>query len=104
MWNKEYSGEHTRFPRDHKFNLYYMGINEADMDEHYCHDTVKQAPKCNSIVQPTIMNQYKDIHLDIDLLFVNKIQILLMMSRNLRFMHFKALFSKHNKYMQNRPQ
>ena len=44
MWNKEYAG-HTKFPRDHKFNLYYMDINEPDMDKHYCPNTVKQVPK-----------------------------------------------------------
>ena len=70
--SKEY-GEHIQFPRDHKFNLYYMGINEADIDKHYCLDTAKQALEYISIARPTIMDHYKDIHLDIDLLFVNKI-------------------------------
>ena len=51
--NKEY-GEHIQFPRDHKFNLYYMGINEADMDKYYCPDTLKQALDFTSIIQPTI--------------------------------------------------
>ena len=34
VWSKKY-GKHIQFPRDHKFNLYYMGISEADMDK-YC--------------------------------------------------------------------
>ena len=50
------------------------------------------------------MDHYKDIHLDIDILFVNKIQILLMISRNIRFMHFKTLLFKHNLRVQNRLQ
>ena len=50
------------------------------------------------------MNHYKDIHLDIDLLFVNKIQVLLMIYWNVRFMYFKTLLSKHNKYIQDRLQ
>ena len=50
------------------------------------------------------MNDHKDINLDIDLLFVNKIKIILMISRNFRFIYFKALLSKHNEYIQNRLQ
>ena len=50
------------------------------------------------------MDHYKDIYLDIDLLFVNKIQVFLMISRNLRFMYFKALIFKYNKYVQDRLQ
>ena len=103
VWSKEY-GEHIQFLRDHKFNLYYMDINEADMNEHWCPNTVKQALECTSIVLPTIMDQYKDIHLNIDLLSVNKMQILLTISWNLRFMHSKTLLSKHNKNVQNRLQ
>ena len=45
------------------------------------------------------MDYYKDIYLDIDLLFVNKIQILLMIYWNIRFIYFKTLISKHNKYI-----
>ena len=74
------------------------------MDKRYCPDTMKQALEYTSIVGSNIMDHYKDIHLDIDLFFVNKIQTLLMISRNLRFMHFKALLSKHNKCVQNRLQ
>ena len=72
MWSKEYR-KCILFPRDHKFNLYYMGISEADMNKHTCPNTVKQALKCTSIVLPTIMDHCKDIHFDIDLLFVNKV-------------------------------
>ena len=35
---------------------------------------------------------------------MNKIQILLIISLNVRFMYFKTLLSKHNKYMQNKLQ
>ena len=103
MWSKE-CGKHIQLSRDYKFNLYYVGINEADMDEHCCPNTVKQALECTFIIRPTIMDHYKDIHLDIDLLFVNKIPILLMISWNIRFMHCKVLLSKHNKCVQNKLQ
>ena len=103
VWSKKYV-KHIQFPRDHKFNLYYAGINEADVDEHCCLSTVKRASECTFIVRSTIMDHYKNIHLDIDLLFVNKIPVLLMISCNIRFIHFKALLSKHNKRVQNRPQ
>ena len=48
-------------------------------------------------VPPKIMEHYKDIHLDIDLLFVNKIPFLLAKSRDIGFIDYKALLSKHNK-------
>ena len=50
------------------------------------------------------LNYYNYIHLDIDLLFVNKIQMLLMISWNGIFMYFKTLLSKHNKYIKNKLQ
>ena len=68
----------VQIQRDHKFNLYYIGISEADMDTHCYPNTIKQVLECTSIVSPTIMNHYKDIQLVITLLFVNKILILLM--------------------------
>ena len=49
-------------------------------------------------------NCYKDIHLDINLLFVIKIKILLMISRNGTFMYFKTLLSKNYTYIQNKLQ
>ena len=51
-------------------------------------------------VPSIIMEHYKDIHLDIDLLFVNKIPFLLAKSRDIRFTHCKALLSKHDKRVQ----
>ena len=78
-----------------------MGISEADMNKHCYPNTVKQALECTSIVSSTIMDYYKYIHLDIDLLFMNKIPTFLMISRNIGFMHFKALLSKHKKCVQN---
>ena len=73
-----------------------MGISEADMDKYCYPNTMKQALECTFIVLPTIMDHYKEMHLDIDLLFVDKIQILLIISWNIRFMNFKKLLSKHN--------
>ena len=53
-------------------------------------------------VPPKLMEHYKNIHLDIDLLFVNKIPYLLAKSRDIGFVHCKALLSKHDKRVQNR--
>ena len=50
------------------------------------------------------MNYYKNRHLDIDILFVNKTQMFLMLPLNNRCMYFKTLFSKHNKYILNKLQ
>ena len=52
-------------------------------------------------VPPEIMEHYKNIHLDIDLLFVNKILFLLAKSKDIRFIHCKALLTKHDKRVQN---
>ena len=52
-------------------------------------------------VPPTIMEHYKDTHLDIDLLFVNMILLLLAKSRDIGFIHCKALLFKHSKQVQN---
>ena len=52
-------------------------------------------------VSPTITKHYKDIHLDIDLLFVNKIPFLLAKSRDIGSIHCKTLLSKHDKRVQN---
>ena len=49
----------------------------------------------------TIMEHYKNIHLDIDLMFENKIPFLLAISRDVGFIHYKALLSKHDKRVQN---
>ena len=48
-------------------------------------------------VPPTIMEHYRDVHLDIDLLIVNKIQFLLAKSRDIGFIYCKAMLSKHDK-------
>ena len=50
-------------------------------------------------VPPEIMKHYKDIHLDIDILFVNKTAFLLAISRDIRFIHCKAMASNHSKRM-----
>ena len=52
-------------------------------------------------VPPTIMEYYSDMHLDIYILFVNKILFLLATSRDIGFIHCKALLSKHGKRIQN---
>ena len=52
-------------------------------------------------VPPTIMKYYSDIHLDIDILFVNKVPFLLATSRDIGFIHCKALLTKHTQCIQN---
>ena len=52
-------------------------------------------------VPSKILEYYKDIHSDIDLLFVNKIPFLLAKSRDIGFIHCKAILSKHDKQVQN---
>ena len=52
-------------------------------------------------VSPTIMEYYSNVHLDVDILFVNKIPFLLAMSRDIGFIHCKALLSKHDQRIQN---
>ena len=47
-------------------------------------------------VPPTIMEHYRDVHLDIDLLLVNNIQFMLAKSRDIGFIHCKAMLSKYN--------
>ena len=54
-----------------------------------------------SPVLPTIREYYKGIHLDTDLFFVNKIPFLLAISRDIGFIHCKALLSKHDKRVQS---
>ena len=51
-------------------------------------------------VPPKIVEHYKNIHLNIDLLFVNKILFLLAKSRDIGFIHCEALLSKHDKRVQ----
>ena len=48
----------------------------------------------------TIMEHYRDVHLDTDLLFVNKILFLLAKSRDTGFIHCKALLSKYDNRVQ----
>ena len=52
-------------------------------------------------VPSMIKEHYKDIHLDIDLLFVNKILFLLAKSGDIGFIHCKTLLYRHNKLVQN---
>ena len=52
-------------------------------------------------VPPTIMKYYSDIHLDIDILFVNRVPFLLATSQDIGFIHCKALLAKHALRIQN---
>ena len=50
-----------------------------------------------------IMKHYKGIHLDIDILFVNKTSFLFAISRDIGFIHCKPVASSISKRVQNRP-
>ena len=52
-------------------------------------------------VPPKIMKHYKDIHLDIDIVFVNKTSFLLAISRDIGFIHCKAMAFNNSKRLQN---
>ena len=81
-----------------------MGINEAYMDKHCCPDTVEKSLECNSIVRSTIIDHYKEIHLNIDYCSRIRRRSSFMISWNLRFIYFKTLLSKYIKYIQDRLQ
>ena len=44
------NGKYLRFQRDHKFNLYYMDISEANVEEHCHFNTVKKGKSLFSIL------------------------------------------------------
>ena len=48
-------------------------------------------------VPPEIIRYYKDIHLDIDILFMNKTAFLLMISRDIGFIHCRPVSSSITK-------
>ena len=50
---------------------------------------------------PKIMEHYKDVHLDIDILFVNKIPFLLAISRDTGFVHCRPMSFNVTKQIQN---
>ena len=47
-------------------------------------------------ISPMTMEHYRDVHLNIDILFVNKIPFLLAKSRDIGLIHCKAILSKHD--------
>ena len=53
-------------------------------------------------VPPEIMEHYRNIRLDIDLLFVNKTLFLLAESRDIELIYCKTFLTKHDKRVQNR--
>ena len=54
-----------------------------------------------SPVPSAIMKHYKDIHLDIDMIFVNKTAFLLAISRDIRCIHCEPMSSSVTKQVQN---
>ena len=54
-----------------------------------------------TLVPPVIMKHYKDVHLDIDILFVNKTSFLLAISRDIKFIHCRPMSSSVTKQVHN---
>ena len=52
-------------------------------------------------VPPAIMKHYKDTHLDIDILFVNKTAFLVAISQDIRCIHCRPMSSSVTKQIQN---
>ena len=52
-------------------------------------------------VPQSILKHYKNMHLDMDILFVNGIAFFLTISRDIGFIHCKPVVSKHNKQVQD---
>ena len=52
-------------------------------------------------VPPYIMEHYKDVHFDIDILFVNKTAFLMALSRDFIFIHCRPMSSSVTKRVQN---
>ena len=54
-----------------------------------------------SPVSSSVLENYKNIHLDIDLLFVNNVAFFLVMSRHVGFIHCQAVLTIHDKRVAN---
>ena len=62
--------------------------------ERVTEDTISPVPS-------SVLENYKIIHLDIDLLFINDVAIFLVTSRHVGFIHCRAVLSKHDKRVAN---
>ena len=54
-----------------------------------------------SPVLSSVLENCKNIHLDIDLLFINNVPFFLATSSQVRFIHSQAVLSKHDKQVAN---
>lgn len=49
-------------------------------------------------IPPKVINEYKDVHLDIDIMFVNGVVFLTAISRHLQMIHARAILNpKYNR-------
>jgi hypothetical protein len=62
--------------------------------ERVTEDTISPVPS-------SVLENYKNIHLDIDLLFINDVAFFLAKSRHVEFIHCRAVLSKHDKRVAN---
>ena len=72
------NGKYLPFQRDHKFNLYYMDICEANVEEHCCFNTVKKGKRLFLILDQKSVEAVRNLHkrcpLTSDKDFVNLLQ------------------------------
>lgn len=61
----------------------------------------RTSEKVTASVPDSILKHYKDVHLDMDLMFVNGVAFFLATSRDIGFIHCQAVLSKHNKRVQD---
>ena len=55
----------------------------------------------NKSLPPQILENYNQIHLDMDIMFVNGVAFFLAKSRDIGFIHCRPVLSKENKRVQN---
>ena len=52
-------------------------------------------------VPPEILQYYKNVHIDMDIMFVNGTAFFTSTSRDIKFIHCRAILSKHNQRVQD---
>ena len=57
--------------------------------------------KITTDVPEHILKEYKDVHVDIDIMYVNKIPFFTAISRNIKLIHCRAIASRNKKRVQD---
>ena len=104
---------HSGFSHRLKLNAESLSMSEKNIGLLYC--LIKRLLFTSKITRTDIhayvsyiitrielpTNYHKDRHLNVDVLFVNKIQLFVLSSIEDQYMHLELLFSKHTKYLMN---